>query len=443
MKKHRRHSALLPVKRKRNLRDTAVTPYKTETDKIKMGLGDIFQREREIKSPVRVKEEPVVSLPESSSVVKGNAEATQSLNKGPWSAAEDAILMEYVKKHGEGNWNAIQKNIGLQRCGKSCRLRWANHLRPNLKKESFSREEENIIIRLHAQLGNKWAQMAAQLPGRTDNEIKNYWNTRIKRRQRAGLPLYPSEIHSQVAFMNKRKRALMQMQNQVRPKDFISHNYPTTTSLFNNGNAGNGETNYLLGNFDLSLPSQQFQSSTFPPIKMKHPSTELYRSCISGQKVTPKATPQVTRQWNSALFDDVLQESQGPGELFNEELLFERLTTNDTVMAKPLPSPMPPPPSNTKPLTSDPLDKLSNSNIPIGELLYNESLFCRVSATKQSVEMMLNQNIFNLLETKLIDTTPMPTTELCDSSSVMMTDENLSCSFQLIHLKLDQSNIQN
>ncbi|CAE5966877.1 unnamed protein product [Arabidopsis arenosa] len=117
------------------------------------------------------------------------------LKKGPWTSTEDGILIDYVKKHGEGNWNAVQKHTSLARCGKSCRLRWANHLRPNLKKGAFSQEEEQLIVEMHAKMGNKWAQMAEHLPGRTDNEIKNYWNTRIKRRQRAGLPLYPPEIH--------------------------------------------------------------------------------------------------------------------------------------------------------------------------------------------------------------------------------------------------------
>ncbi|XP_040985690.1 transcription factor MYB97 [Juglans microcarpa x Juglans regia] len=117
-----------------------------------------------------------------------------TLKKGPWTAVEDAILTEYVRKHGEGNWNAVQRNSGLARCGKSCRLRWANHLRPNLKKGAFSPEEERLILQLHAKYGNKWARMAARLPGRTDNEIKNYWNTRVKRRQRQGLPLYPPDI---------------------------------------------------------------------------------------------------------------------------------------------------------------------------------------------------------------------------------------------------------
>ncbi|XP_048608293.1 transcription factor MYB120-like [Brassica napus] len=117
-----------------------------------------------------------------------------ALKKGPWTAAEDEILAAYVRENGEGNWNALQKHTCLARCGKSCRLRWANHLRPNLKKGSFTGDEERIIIQLHAQLGNKWARMAAQLPGRTDNEIKNYWNTRLKRLQRQGLPLYPPDV---------------------------------------------------------------------------------------------------------------------------------------------------------------------------------------------------------------------------------------------------------
>ncbi|KAG0449202.1 hypothetical protein HPP92_027479 [Vanilla planifolia] len=83
------------------------------------------------------------------------------LKKGPWTSAEDAILVEYVKKHGEGNWNAVQKHSGLARCGKSCRLRWANHLRPSLKKGVFTKEEEQMIIQMHAKMGNKWARMAS------------------------------------------------------------------------------------------------------------------------------------------------------------------------------------------------------------------------------------------------------------------------------------------
>ncbi|TYG72448.1 hypothetical protein ES288_D04G021900v1 [Gossypium darwinii] len=138
----------------------------------------------------------------------GDADGGALLKKGPWTSAEDAVLIDYVKKHGEGNWNAVQKHSGLFRCGKSCRLRWANHLRPNLKKGAFTREEEHLIIELHSKMGNKWARMAANLPGRTDNEIKNYWNTRIKRRQRAGLPLYPPEVCLQALKESHRTSAV-------------------------------------------------------------------------------------------------------------------------------------------------------------------------------------------------------------------------------------------
>ncbi|VVB01635.1 unnamed protein product [Arabis nemorensis] len=121
----------------------------------------------------------------------------KSFTKGPWTSAEDDLLIAYVDKHGDGNWNAVQKHSGLSRCGKSCRLRWVNHLRPDLKKGAFTEKEEQRVIELHAAMGNKWARMAAQLPGRTDNEIKNFWNTRLKRLQRLGLPIYPDDVREQ------------------------------------------------------------------------------------------------------------------------------------------------------------------------------------------------------------------------------------------------------
>jgi hypothetical protein len=71
---------------------------------------------------------------------------------------------------------------GLKRCGKSCRLRWTNYLRPDIKRGRFSFEEDRIIIQLHAILGNRWSAIASHLPRRTDNEIKNYWNTHLKKR---------------------------------------------------------------------------------------------------------------------------------------------------------------------------------------------------------------------------------------------------------------------
>ncbi|KAK9051378.1 hypothetical protein SSX86_028005 [Deinandra increscens subsp. villosa] len=104
--------------------------------------------------------------------------------KGLWSPEEDEKLMNYMLRNGHGCWTDIARNAGLQRCGKSCRLRWINYLRPDLKRGAFSPQEQDLIIHLHSVLGNRWSQIAARLPGRTDNEIKNFWNSTIKKRLR-------------------------------------------------------------------------------------------------------------------------------------------------------------------------------------------------------------------------------------------------------------------
>ncbi|KAI7754924.1 hypothetical protein M8C21_027034, partial [Ambrosia artemisiifolia] len=91
-------------------------------------------------------------------------------------------LLAYIEEHGHGSWRALPTKAGLQRCGKSCRLRWTNYLRPDIKRGKFTVQEEQTIIQLHALLGNRWSAIATHLPKRTDNEIKNYWNTHLKKR---------------------------------------------------------------------------------------------------------------------------------------------------------------------------------------------------------------------------------------------------------------------
>nr|ABP57083.1 Myb transcription factor [Coleus scutellarioides]ABP57084.1 Myb transcription factor [Coleus scutellarioides] len=103
-------------------------------------------------------------------------------NKGAWTKEEDDRLISYIRAHGEGCWRSLPKAAGLLRCGKSCRLRWINYLRPDLKRGNFTEDEDELIIKLHSLLGNKWSLIAGRLPGRTDNEIKNYWNTHIRRK---------------------------------------------------------------------------------------------------------------------------------------------------------------------------------------------------------------------------------------------------------------------
>uniref|UniRef100_K9LVY9 R2R3 MYB n=1 Tax=Iris fulva TaxID=92176 RepID=K9LVY9_9ASPA len=104
------------------------------------------------------------------------------VKKGPWTPEEDIILVTYIQGHGPGNWRAVPTNTGLLRCNKSCRLRWTNYLRPGIKRGNFTDHEEKLIIHLQALLGNRWAAIASYLPERTDNDIKNYWNTHLKKK---------------------------------------------------------------------------------------------------------------------------------------------------------------------------------------------------------------------------------------------------------------------
>uniref|UniRef100_A0A2N9H649 Uncharacterized protein n=2 Tax=Fagus TaxID=21024 RepID=A0A2N9H649_FAGSY len=109
-------------------------------------------------------------------------EAGNEYKKGPWTVEEDRILMDYIKLHGKGKWNRMAKMTGLKRCGKSCRLRWINYLSPSVKRGDFSEEEEDLIIRLHNLLGNRWSLIAGRVPGRTDNQVKNHWNTHLSKK---------------------------------------------------------------------------------------------------------------------------------------------------------------------------------------------------------------------------------------------------------------------
>uniref|UniRef100_A0A0A9DFU3 Uncharacterized protein n=1 Tax=Arundo donax TaxID=35708 RepID=A0A0A9DFU3_ARUDO len=106
-----------------------------------------------------------------------------SVKRGPWSPEEDELLRSYVQNHGTGgNWIALPHKAGLNRCGKSCRLRWLNYLRPDIKHGGYTEQEDRIICSLYNSIGSRWSIIASKLPGRTDNDVKNYWNTKLKKK---------------------------------------------------------------------------------------------------------------------------------------------------------------------------------------------------------------------------------------------------------------------
>ncbi|CAI9760320.1 unnamed protein product [Fraxinus pennsylvanica] len=160
------------------------------------------------------------------------------VKKGPWTPAEDLRLITFIHNHGHQNWRAIPKQAGLLRCGKSCRLRWINYLRPDLKRGNFTPQEEETIINLHNLLGNKWSKIASHFPGRTDNEIKNVWNTHLKKRllNRENVGFHPDNDScksSSITCGNGQKGILKEISTRrgliAEPKETAYSDSPTSS----------------------------------------------------------------------------------------------------------------------------------------------------------------------------------------------------------------------
>ncbi|KAD3641036.1 hypothetical protein E3N88_30259 [Mikania micrantha] len=122
------------------------------------------------------------------------------VKKGPWTAEEDEKILAYVASHGIGNWTLVPLKAGLNRSGKSCKLRWTNYLRPDLKHNSFTPHEEDLILWYHQNIGSRWSLIARKLPGRTYKDVKNHWNTKLKQKlSRKGVDPITEENGNQIA----------------------------------------------------------------------------------------------------------------------------------------------------------------------------------------------------------------------------------------------------
>ncbi|KAF8117680.1 hypothetical protein N665_0008s0036 [Sinapis alba] len=192
--------------------------------------------------------------------------------KGPWTAEEDRLLIDYVRLHGEGRWNSVARQAGLKRNGKSCRLRWVNYLRPDLKRGQITPHEETIILDLHAKWGNRWSTIARSLPGRTDNEIKNYWRTHFKKKTKSptnNVEKTKNRILKRQQFQQQRQMELQQEQqllqlNQIDMKKIMS-------LLEQDNNHNNGDNN----NFSSSSSGSSGEGSGafYVPHQITHSTT--------------------------------------------------------------------------------------------------------------------------------------------------------------------------
>ncbi|KGN50209.1 protein ODORANT1 [Cucumis sativus] len=178
------------------------------------------------------------------------------VKKGPWTADEDKKLINFILTNGQCCWRAVPKLAGLRRCGKSCRLRWTNYLRPDLKRGLLTDTEEQLVIDLHARLGNRWSKIAARLPGRTDNEIKNHWNTHIKKKLiKMGIdPVTHEPIQKQPE--NEKN----QSSNTKTENNTVLDSSSSPPTMENSSSVTTDESSFLLDN-NLSSSNNNHESS--------------------------------------------------------------------------------------------------------------------------------------------------------------------------------------
>ncbi|XP_073145328.1 myb-related protein 306-like [Henckelia pumila] len=228
------------------------------------------------------------------------------VKKGPWTPEEDIMLVSFVQENGPSNWRAVPTKTGLKRCSKSCRLRWTNYLRPGIKRGSFTNDEEKMIVQLQALLGNKWAAIASYLPERTDNDIKNYWNTHLKKKLMMMRKVEMDPSNNKVEFSPKNAHSVSRGQWERRLQADINTakkalqdalSFETSTSNSNSNSINHATSNYA--------------SST----------ENIARLLKDWVKKTPKSAPEINHSPNSSSDDhQILMSTPGTDDQSRSEI---------------------------------------------------------------------------------------------------------------------------
>lgn len=213
---------------------------------------------------------------------RGRSSAIQSeeemdLRRGPWTVDEDFTLMNYIHLHGEGRWNSLARCAGLKRTGKSCRLRWLNYLRPDVRRGNITLEEQLLILELHSRWGNRWSKIAQHLPGRTDNEIKNYWRTRVQKHAKQ----LKCDVNSKQFKDTMRYLWMPRLVERIQAAAATATATNGTSSVGSNTSTITTDNRHLNNNLDVS-PGQM----VLPP------SGVIGLRDFGGAQVTPSYTPE-------------------------------------------------------------------------------------------------------------------------------------------------------
>ncbi|CAJ2640712.1 unnamed protein product [Trifolium pratense] len=241
------------------------------------------------------------------------------LKKGPWTAEEDKKLINFILTNGQCCWRAVPKLAGLLRCGKSCRLRWTNYLRPDLKRGLLSEYEEKMVIDLHAQLGNRWSKIASHLPGRTDNEIKNHWNTHIKKKlKKMGIDPVTHKLLPNAIDQTKceKQQQLQEQQNQQESSSPIEDDTKVENENDKNKEPQKQETSFESSTINEAKEQDQVMTPLFDSLELMNEflieevpiinSNEILVPCVPSSSSNTTSTSSSSNSNSSNFLEDLL-----------------------------------------------------------------------------------------------------------------------------------------